>query len=83
MRVAGVQDGIEKGGKMSVWSDNPEWFDEFFYNRAISGKYGTVAQGIAEREGEFDYYALEKINPDVAASESQEATVAFSERYVF
>ena len=58
---------------MSAWSDNPEWFDNFFFERALSGKYGTVAQSIAELQGEFGYYALEKLDEELAFREACEA----------
>lgn len=40
---------------MSVWGDNPEWFDGWLESEAISGRFGPGIQAQAER-GEFEGY---------------------------
>jgi hypothetical protein len=34
---------------MSIWSDNPEWFDEWLEKKALSGDFGADLQSKAER----------------------------------
>jgi hypothetical protein len=50
---------------MSIWSDNPEWFDEWIEERALDGKFGSVIQGRVER-GElagYELWAMHDLDP--------------------
>lgn len=33
---------------MSMWSDNPEWFDDWIFEKALDGHFGKVIQLLAE-----------------------------------
>jgi len=33
---------------MSVWADNPEWFDEWVEKQALKGRFGPAKQAEAE-----------------------------------
>ncbi|KKM83135.1 hypothetical protein LCGC14_1312480 [marine sediment metagenome] len=40
---------------MGIWSDNPEWFDEWLEQRALGGQFGKELQQQAET-GDFVAY---------------------------
>ena len=50
---------------MSIWSDDPEYFDEWILRRALEGQLGQDLQRKAE-EGEIEGYeiwAMKDIDP--------------------
>jgi hypothetical protein len=48
---------------MSIWRENPEWFDQWILDRAIEGKFGAEFQKRAE-EGDLDPSELWSLDVD-------------------
>jgi hypothetical protein len=68
---------------MGLWSDNPEWFDEWIEEYALAGKLGLETQQKVE-SGEFigsDLWA-DLIKTSGGCKLASEAAVAYCERFV-
>lgn len=39
---------IQKGGMMSIWAENTDWFDEWIFEQAIEGRFGNDIQSKAK-----------------------------------
>jgi hypothetical protein len=63
---------------MSVWGDNPEWFDEWLEKRALEGRFGLEVQARAEA-GDFEAY-MEWNKLDPTGELGTEATQDYWER---
>ena len=66
---------------MSLWGDNPEWFDEWIEKRALSGAFGPIIQKHVE-EGEllgYELWVLPELQ-DRLGDLGTEATADFCER---
>jgi hypothetical protein len=65
---------------MSIWSDDPEWFDEWLEKQALKGRFGPRFQFEAE-QGNFE--ASEQWTKlDVDGKLRQEAMSDYCERFV-
>ena len=65
---------------MSVWGDNPEWFDEWLERRALDGKLGGAIQAIAQN-GEFRGYEWwDKV--DTKGHLAQMALIDYYDRFI-
>ena len=62
---------------MSVWSDDPEWFDDWLTEQALHGRFGPEQQKLAE-DGDFD--AREWFNLDTSQDLCQEALEVYYDR---
>ena len=51
---------------MSIWSDNPEWFDEWIEKQALEGKFGEEIKKKVEdgRVVGSDLWAMKDIDPN-------------------
>ena len=63
---------------MSIWGDNPEWFDEWIIQRALDGNFGEDVQKKVEVE-ELSADDLWKDHLDLGS----DAELAYCERLVF
>ncbi len=64
---------------MSIWSDDPEFFDEWIEKQALNGRFGPEAQKQAE-DGDFDVSeAWNKL--DVGGKLGSEATADYCSRF--
>ena len=63
---------------MSIWGDNPEWFDEWIIQRALDGNFGEDVQKKVEVE-ELTADDLWKDHLDLGS----DAELAYCERLVF
>lgn len=48
---------------MSVWSENPEWFDEWIIEKALDGYFGEDVQSKVEND-EIQSYDLWELDKD-------------------
>jgi len=64
---------------MSIWSENPEWFDAWIEHQAINGYFGSEVQHKVE-DGELAGYELWDLDKD--GSLGVEAIRAYCERLI-
>jgi hypothetical protein len=64
---------------MSFWSDNPEWFDEWIFEKALDGYFGKEIQVKAEND-EIQGYDLWDLDKD--GKLGSEASTAFIEQFI-
>ena len=64
---------------MSIWSENPEWFDAWIEQQAINGYFGSEVQNKVEN-GELVGYELWDL--DKNGSLGGEALLAYCERLI-
>jgi hypothetical protein len=69
---------------MSIWSDDPEWFDEWIENRALDGRFGDTIKKQVE-EGELPGYELWNLLSKWGFNVGElgnEACIVYSERFL-
>lgn len=66
---------------MSVWSESPEWFDEWLEQQALDGRFGPEEQKLAE-DGNFngDLKAWDRL--DTKGDLGQEAMESYCDRWI-
>ena len=66
-----------EGGVMSIWSEDPEWFDEWLEQRALEGRFGDEIREIAEAGNFAAWEWWDRL--DVKGELGQEAMTAYVE----
>ena len=64
---------------MSIWRENPEWFDEWLEERALAGEFGEQLQQQAEA-GDFiacEQWALLDTNGSLGAQAEEDYCTRF------
>lgn len=62
---------------MSIWSENPEWFDDWIFEQALDGRLGEEIQKKCEND-EIEGYDLWDLDKD--GKLGAEASSCFIER---
>lgn len=62
---------------MSMWSDNPEWFDDWIFEKALEGDFGEAIQLKAEND---EIESSDLWNLDKDGKLGSEACTAYCER---
>jgi hypothetical protein len=67
---------------MSLWSDDPEWFDEWIEKQAINGRFGDAIRIAVEEAGMpgWEIWAMPDIDPE--GKLGSEAMQDYCERFV-
>ena len=65
---------------MSVWSENPEWFDKWLTVRAAEGRFGPELQDLAEVGDFIAQEWWDKLDTDGKLGE--EAMTDYVERFI-
>ncbi len=65
---------------MSIWSDDPEWFDEWLERKALEGDFGPELQKKAEDGNFFDDDMWDLLDKD--GKLGQEATADYCDRFM-
>ena len=68
---------------MSIWSDDPDWFDEWIEQRAMEGQFGQQIKAKVEEGGLLGYelWAMKDIDPkgDLGTRATEDYCLRFGE----
>ena len=67
---------------MSIWSDDPEWFDEWIERQAMRGRFGPEIKAAVEAGNlaGYEIWAMPEIDPK--GDLGSKATQDYCERFV-